>query len=348
MNKDILYITFVDFKEQKSGSSVRPKKIYDAFLEEGYNISLLTGHQNRKRERWKSCFSYFKEIREKKYEFCYVEPPAGPIFNLCDHLLFLYISKIKKISMGLFYRDAYWKFADWYNVKGAKRTLINLMHRFDWFIIKNTCKKVYFPTETMADLFSFPNKEALPPGTELLNIKKEDIKGVEIIYVGGVSEQYGGELLLKTLDKVNQERRMNLHLVCRKEEVKAIEQYTNKPWLKLYHASGEELKDIYNKANLAIIPRKIDFYMDFAMPVKLFEYIAYELPIIATNCKEVANFINSNKIGIVCDDNVESLYEALINIDLKTISEYTKNVKVAKENNTWNKRVEEISKLGKR
>ena len=63
---------------------------------------------------------------------------------------------------------------------------------------------------------------------------------------------------------------------------------------------------------------------------------------------EVANFINSNKIGIVCDDNVESLYEALINIDLKTISEYTKNQKLLKENNTWNKRVEEISKLGKR
>ena len=38
MDKNILYITFVDFNEQKSGSSVRPKKIYDTFLEEGYKL----------------------------------------------------------------------------------------------------------------------------------------------------------------------------------------------------------------------------------------------------------------------------------------------------------------------
>lgn len=347
MSKDILYITFVDFNEQKSGSSVRPKKIYDAFLEEGYKVSLLTGLQNRLWERWKNCFSFYKKIRKNNYEFCYVEPPAGPIFNLSDHLLLLYISKIKKIPVGLFYRDAYWKFADWYEIKGFKRAVINFMHKFDWFIIKNTCKKVYFPTKTMSELFDFPDKEPLPPACELLNIEKVNSDKVELIYVGGVSEQYGGKLLLETLDKINMERKMNLHLVCRAGEVKEIQEYTNKPWLKIYHASGEELKDIYNKANIAIIPRKIDKYMDFAMPVKLFEYISYELPIVATNCKEVAQFINLNKIGIVCDDNVESLYKTLLNIDMNSILEYTDNVKNTKKNNTWNKRVEQISKLGK-
>ncbi len=40
-NTNILYITFVDFDEQKSGSSVRPKKIYDAFNESGVNVILL-------------------------------------------------------------------------------------------------------------------------------------------------------------------------------------------------------------------------------------------------------------------------------------------------------------------
>lgn len=345
MNKNILYITFVDFNEQKSGSSVRPKKIYDAFLEEGYNISLLTGLQNRKTERWKKCFSYYKNIKKGNYDFCYVEPPAGPIFNLCDHLILLYISKIKKIPIGLFYRDAYWKFADWYNVSGIKRFVINSMHKFDWMIIKNTCKKVFFPTKTMGDLFDFPDKEPLPPGCELISVKKETSKDIEIVYVGGVSEQYGGKLLLETLDKVNKERKMNLHLVCRKEELSQIEQYINKSWLKIYHASGEELKEIYSKGNLAIIPRKIDFYMDFAMPVKLFEYISYELPIVATKCKEVANFIEINKIGVIAEDNVESLYDTLVNIDVKTIEEYTKNIKITKINNTWTKRVQQISDL---
>lgn len=345
MNKSILYITFVDFEEQKSGSSVRPKKIYDAFIEEGYNVTLLTGLQNRKMERWKKCFSFYKKIKKENYEFCYVEPPAGPIFNLCDHLLLLYISKVKKIPIGLFYRDAYWKFADWYNINGIKRFIINSMHKFDWSIIRKTCKRVFFPTKTMGDLFDFSDKEPLPPGCELIKVKNEKSKDIELVYVGGVSEQYGGKLLLETLRNVNKERKMNLHLVCRKEELNKIEEYVNEPWLNIYNASGEELKNIYSKANLAIIPRKIDFYMDFAMPVKLFEYISYELPIIATRCKEVANFIETNKIGIIVDDNIESLYEALIKIDTKTILDYTNNVKIVKENNTWNKRVQQISNL---
>lgn len=345
MNKNILYITFVDFAEQKSGSSVRPKKIYDAFLEEGFNVSLLTGLQNRKMERWKNCFLYYKKIKKNNYQFCYVEPPAGPIFNFCDHLLLLYISKVKKIPVGLFYRDAYWKFADWYNVKGIKKFIINTMHKFDWIIIKNTCKRIFFPTKTMGDLFEFPDKEPLPPGCELTEYNKSSSSDIEIIYVGGVTEQYGGKLLLEALDKVNGEKKINLHLVSRKEEIKNIEEYINKPWLNIYHSSGEELREIYSKANLAIIPRKVDFYMDFAMPVKLFEYISYELPIISTNCKEVANFIEANKIGVICEDNVESLYNTLMNIDMNSILEYTENVKIAKENNTWNKRVEQISNL---
>ncbi|GAB6168153.1 glycosyltransferase [Clostridium carnis] len=345
MNKNILYITFVDFNEQKSGSSVRPKKIYDAFIEEGYNVSLLTGQQNRKLERWKNCFKYYKEIRKNKYEFCYVEPPAGPIFNLSDHLLLLYISKIKKVPTGLFYRDAYWKFADWYEVSGLKKFIINTMHKFDWFIIKNVCKKIFFPTDMMGDLFDFKCKEALPPACELLDVKRKNSDIVEIIYVGGMSEQYGGKLLLESLDKVNNNKRMNLHLVCREEDAEKIKEYKDKEWLKIYHASGKELKKIYSKANIAIIPRKVDFYMDFAMPVKLFEYISFGLPIISTNCKEVAKFINSNKIGVICDDNIESLYNTLVNIKIDDVKEYSRNVEITRVNNTWNKRIEQISKL---
>lgn len=346
MDKNILYITFVDFKDQKSGSSVRPKKIYDAFVEEGYKISLLTGLQNRKMERWKNVWKYFKEIRKNDYEFCYVEPPAGPMFNLCDHLMLFYISKIKKVNVGLFYRDAYWKFANWYDVKGLKKMVINTMHRFDLFVIKNTCKKMYFPTNMMGDLFDFKDKEPLPPGCEIVDITRNEIDSVEIIYVGGLSEQYGGKLLLESLDKVNNDRKMNLHVVCREDDKKYLEGYENKDWIHLYHVSGDELLEVYKKANVAIIPRKVDFYMDFAMPVKLFEYISYGLPIITTKCKEVAKFVSENNIGVVCDDNVDSLYKSLINMKLSDIDEYSKNVQITRKNNTWLKRVEQIANLG--
>ena len=41
----ILYITFIDFGEFKSGSSVRPQKMYDAFRQLGHEVKLLEGQQ---------------------------------------------------------------------------------------------------------------------------------------------------------------------------------------------------------------------------------------------------------------------------------------------------------------
>lgn len=342
----VLYITFVDFDNATSGSSVRPKKIYDAFLKKGYKVEMLTGLQNRKAERWKNCIAFFKKIKEEKYDLCYIEPPSGPIFNFCDHLLMIYISKIKKIPMGLFYRDAYWKFAEWYKIGKLKQLVINTMHRFDLGIIKWTCNKVYFPSNMMADLFNFKDKEPLPPGCEDLDIEEKKIDDIELIYVGGMSEEYGGKLLLQALDKVNAYKKINLHLVCRKDDKKYIEAYKGKEWLNVYHVSGDKLKDIYAKANVAIIPRKIDFYMNFSMPVKLLEYVSFELPIISTNCTEVANFINGNKIGAICEDNVDSICDVFRELTVEDLNLYKENIVKTKAENTWEKRVEQIIKLG--
>lgn len=343
----ILYITFVDFDSLTSGSSVRPKKLYDAFIKKGHEVKLLTGLQNRKIERWKNCYKFFKDIKKEKYDLCYIEPPAGPIFNFCDHLLMLYIAKIKKIPMGIFYRDAYWKFAKWNDVGNKLKTLvIKYMHIFDLQIIKATCSKVYFPSKMMADLFEIKGKDTLPPGCEDIKvIKDENISGIQLVYVGGMNEQYGGQLLLESLEKVNSKKRVNLHLVCRKDDIKYLEKYKDKEWLTVYHASGEELINIYAKGNVAIIPRKIDLYMNFAMPIKLLEYVTFEMPIISTNCTEVANFINSNNIGLVCEDNVESIATVLENITEEQLKLYNDNIIKAKKNNTWEKRVDKILEL---
>ena len=278
---------------------------------------------------------------------CYIEPPAGPIFNFCDHLLMLYIAKIKKIPMGIFYRDAYWKFAEWNDVGNKLKTLvIKYMHIFDLQIIKATCSKVYFPSKMMADLFEIKGKDTLPPGCEDIKvIKDENISGIQLVYVGGMNEQYGGQLLLESLEKVNSKKRVNLHLVCRKDDIKYLEKYKDKEWLTVYHASGEELINIYAKGNVAVIPRKIDLYMNFAMPIKLLEYVTFEMPIISTNCTEVANFINSNNIGLVCEDNVESIATVLENITEEQLKLYHDNIIKAKKNNTWEKRVDKILEL---
>lgn len=348
----VLYINYVDFNKVSSGSSVRPKKMYESFKKLGYEVTMLTGLQNKKKQRWQNTWKFFKKIRKNSYDVCYVESPSGPIFNFCDHLILLYISKIKKIPIGFFYRDAYWKFGELGNISKIKKLLINLMNRFDWIILKITCDKMYFPSQTMANLFKFKNKEEFPPGATAIYTELKEFQSFNnCIYVGGVSERYGTEILLNAFDLINNKynRKINLTLICR-QEIDIIKKYKNSTWLDLKSdISGDEmLRPFYKKADLAIIPFKRDIYMDFAIPIKLFEYLSNQMPIVATNCIELSKFIKDNKIGIVTEDNEESLAQGIIkfyDLSLEDKDYIYKNLNITMKKNTWEDRAKKIIEL---
>lgn len=344
----LLLISFIDFGEMKSGSSVRPQRMYHAFKELGYEVNLLSGLQNRKRERWQRVWQKYREIRKNPPDFCYVEPPSGPFFNLCDHLLLLWL-KHKKVPIGLFYRDAYWMFAEWWPVKGIKKIFLKLMHRFDLFIIKRTCKVVFFPTESMADLFKLKRKSVLPPaGIDFITREHEPFG--QALYIGGVSKFYGTDIMLEAFKILNERMHRNIKLTvcCREKEMKNFfDGYLDAPWLNVVHLSGDEqLKPLYEQSDIALYPSRRDFYMDFCMPVKLFEYLSRALPVVATDCKETARFVLSNGIGVVSQGNPEAYAMAVSSLiddkeQLKTCRENA--VEALRKRNLWEHRAEKAS-----
>jgi glycosyltransferase involved in cell wall biosynthesis len=254
-----------------------------------------------------------------------------------------------KVPTALFYRDAVWKFADWWSVKGIKRFLLMMMHRFDLMIFKRCCDIVYFPSQSMSELFSFKTRKVLPPAgednlptTEEVSVKKT------AIYVGGVSERYGTHILLKAFQIVNEEYSVDLKLklVCRVEQSDPlVAPYKDKPWLQTFKASGDSLQEIYQTADFGVIPFKKDIYMDFAVPVKMMEYLSYSLPIVATDCVETARFIMSNDIGVICEDNADALAEALMKIldQNEDFLRYKKNCRtVLLQSNLWAHRAADV------
>lgn len=344
LTKKILYINFVDLDSTTSGSSVRPKKIYDEFIKSKFKVTMLTGIQNKYKLRWKKCIEFFKIIQKNEYDICYIEPPAGPIFNICDHMLILYISFIKKIPTSLFYRDAYWKLSDWYDVQGIKRFILISMHKFELIIFRISCKKIYFASESVSLEFPFKNRDVLSPGCEDKKVKRKDYISNECIYVGGVSERYGTVTLLEAFRIINEEykKEIKLNLLCR-EVIDIISKYKEKKWVDLYLGlSGEALIPIYTKSDIAIIPFQKERYMDYAIPIKLLEYIENEIPIVSTNCNEVKKFIENYQIGEISEDNPKALADAIIEMYNQKLNQYGKNIMKAKKDNLWNKKIEKI------
>ncbi len=338
----VIYISYRDFSDLSSGSKVRPYKIYKAFLEKGNEVVLINGGIKK---RLRSFLFFLKSNAFKDAGYCYIEPSTYPA-NPLDYIIFFYF-KYKNIPMGYFYRDMYYRFPDLFRQEGLNKHILLLRYKFDLVLFKRLFKVVFFPSQLMASYFKFKVKVPLPPAGNL-EFEGNGVFHRSIIYVGGINNMLGSRILLEAMDIVNnQVEKLQLNLICRDQDTKEISEYQNKNWLNVLHLSGDYLKEIYNKSDFAIIPRKRNPYFDFSMPVKLFEYMSFGLPIVATNCSEMANFIETNEIGVIVNDSAEDLAKAIINLyeNPSEIVRFRTNIKssLLKEN-LWKHRVEKIEK----
>lgn len=345
----ILYVTYIDFiDDTKSGSSVRPKKMYEAFLKAKCDVVLLQGQQNNIKKRRQAVKKVLKKLEVESLDGCYIESPSGPIFNSIDIKLIKTLNS-QKIPISFFYRDAHWLFAkSWGNINPIKRFVIKQLHIRD---IKAFQKYVdiFYMTSKMAiaallEHYKFSNMKELPPGTEN-NIQTFSIKRTAI-YVGGCSYQYGVDFLIDVYCKLHEKGyTYNLIVVTRKEEWNSMyPEGKEYPWLKVYHVSADLLESIYEKADLAFIPLRKNYYFDRAYAIKLFEYLSYGKPIISNNLDTMGEFIRRNNCGIVYDNTEEELEKAIIKFyETPELADklYENVIKTCKEN-TWNKRVKTI------
>ena len=183
----LLYITYIDFGEFKSGSSVRPQMMYDAFLQLGWEVKLLqTQHNKRKNAavRWqKSTLGWIITARISVMWKVH----QGPIFQSCDWKLLKRVHSMG-IPLGYFYRDAYFKFAHLFgqnNNKTLREKVIAYLSNRDLKRLKTTADLMYFPTETMASYFDFPHTAPLRPAcVGNLGDKRQQENLRKSIYVG--------------------------------------------------------------------------------------------------------------------------------------------------------------------
>jgi glycosyltransferase involved in cell wall biosynthesis len=88
---------------------------------------------------------------------------------------------------------------------------------------------------------------------------------------------------------------------------------------------------LLSACDLGVIPRIGDPIYDYAIPVKFYEYIATGLPIIviARKCSELAEVVEKNKLGIVCEPQDHICLKSAVTTfatNKTTLDKYKKNV----------------------
>ena len=342
----VLYITFIDFKESRSGSSVRPQRMREAFLSLGYELKLVSGNdmfRKGKEERIASIKDAIKWLEDNRPDYCYVENSTSPVKLFLNWKLLSIVHR-KGIPIGYYYRDFYYKFP----VSLGHGLIKDIFYRFLYArdeILLNRCADIlYLPSEQCFRFFRHKRKKRLPPGVEIQAPawNREDKRAC--IYVGGINNSYGLYMLIDAFELVNKfyndGREIKLKLICRESDFSLLpETYINYlrklKWLEIFHAESD----------VGLIPILDSFYSKQVIPIKISDYLSNGLPVISTPLEAEIDFFGGSKACLFSrDDSAEEFSKTIIDFfeDIETRKISRDAVLEFSNRNTWIERIHQL------
>ncbi len=369
MKKKIIFHipNYIDEKKT-SGSQIRPMKMLNAFINVGYEVDTVMGYGQERKKSIK--LIKYKIKQGVKYDFAYSESSTMPTLLTEKHHFptkpfldfgFFQFLKNHQIGIGLFYRDIHWRFKQYEKVSFHKRAISILFYHYDICQYNHLLNILFLPSSNMAK--SIPNLElqqkiySLPPGCQIKsspdsNDKKQLTRKFinrkfKLLYVGGILPPLYD--LRPMIQMIKNTHSASLTLVCRQQEWLQfkndykINELNN---IDIIHACGHELDPIYAAADIFVIVWRYNPYLDFAMPVKLFEALGYGLPIITSAGSAVARFVKENDVGWIVSnsDELSQLISYLQN-NLDELMARKKRVKQIRHKHTWSARAETVAKV---
>lgn len=342
MQTMIFHIPFPFDFESKAASGIRPIKMLNAFKEIGYEVIEISGYSVERKRKIKAAKN---EINNgKKIDFVYSESSTMPTLLTDSHHLplhpfmdfgFFKFCKKKNIPIGLFYRDIYWVFPQLYDKQIGKMKALfgKIFYRYDLRRYNKYLTILYLPSLKMGEyisLLSSPIKELLPASNVIAPVNEKvntDSRSITLIYVGGIGPEYEVHELFKVMRK---NRNINLIFCTRESDWLACKnEYIGEGLpenLQLMHSSGEGLSELYREADISLVFVKPQLCWDFSVPLKVFEYIGNDKPILATQGTYIGDFVIKNDIGWTVPYDADALNNFLVNITRDEIQQKKTNI----------------------
>ncbi|MGQ4509577.1 glycosyltransferase family protein [Dermabacteraceae bacterium P13147] len=344
----VFYAPYPIQENGTSGSAIRPRQMLRAFHELGYEVVEVTGdsaqrlRRTRKlRERlatgWRPVFAYCENA---SIPALLTDPRHLPRRPWADREFFRLL-RTARIPSGYFYRDCYWVFPRYLEAVGrGVGTLMRALYRSELRFLARHLQRIYLPSMKMARyLPQLPEKacRALPPGAPEVEVALPETPGLTVLYVGGIGEYYDIGEFLRAVQATDGVRA----IVCTREKDWRDNSWRYGPLepekVRVVHASGEELKALYAQADACSLLMGSDVYRDFAAPVKLFEYIGYGRPVLASEGTHAAEVVASLGAGLSLPNRAVDISRALVRLrdDRAARNSLAEAARRARSDNTW-------------
>jgi glycosyltransferase involved in cell wall biosynthesis len=307
----IVILGMFDLTQLNSARAVRIRNLYTA-LQALTPVTLISGSR---RVRHRAVLRFLLQGGLRRTRAVYVEASTSTA-NPLD-LLLLILARVRRIPIVVYIPDAYQDFPTVFQRRGLKIKLLDWAWRRTIAIYLRVANLLLFPSPGLSACFHYQQQSDLLPPAGLPNQPCSALswQPPTIIYIGGASPRYGSDLLLSAMEQVvARYPTARCHFVTRNDEAIVNHSARHAPWLTVESRKFDELPAVMAAATVAVIPLRINSYNDLAVPVKLFDYMAFGRPLVTTGCRDTAALVNELKAGLVVDDTVDALTQGIIRL----------------------------------
>lgn len=352
----LIFFHFAKIELGASGSSVRPYNMLKAFKALGISVEEVSGEREEREEKIRQLKQ--RIIAGERFNMLYVENttlPLGLLQFRTKH--FSYYKKYsndkefiqfcldQNIQCSYYYRDIHWDFPEAFESSYSflKRKYLLLYQQYfgrkELSFLKNKVR-LYVPSDLFKEYLEKKYQlqaEALPPGSNInINASMPKSSKLTMIYVGGLSSLYFSDHLIRELEKV--QLIVQFILCCRKEEFeKNKTRFKHLKNIEVYHTSGNELLQLYNRAHFALFPLKPEGYGKLSYSIKIPEYICNAKPIVAFKNNTCASIIEKHQVGWTIGEEEGELFHLFKRLanNVEEIEEKVANTLAVREQFTW-------------
>lgn len=325
---------------------IRPHRMRKAFADLGYEVVDLSGTKSQRAKG-------LKELKARlrtgwRPDFMYAENSTMPnLFatsikeGIDPFLEYSIMHSLAKagVPLGMFYRDAYWKFPH-YRPKGFYGAATVPLNMFDMAGYRNNKLHLFLPSMPMADILGLNTPltwSALPPAGDPDKVLPLPKLPFSLLYVGGFMGHYEMDDFLAAVAEVGD---VSMNLVTRKPEWEttlAAKPRMATEQLTVLHLNSYELQPVYANSHVCALAIKPSDYWEFAVPFKLYEYLSYGRPIIATQGTEAGRIVAGLNAGWVVRYDKDELVRLLeyLRDNPKEVEAKAANARQAAKTNTW-------------
>ena len=263
---------------------------------------------------------------------------------------FLGLARALGIPVLTYVRDAYQLFAGEYPPSSLRKRAGTALFRPAIRALRAASTWLAFPTRGLASaVLGTAGHDAplLPPGSPAPVVVPRNHGANRLLFVGDARlPAHGADRLIQVISHArSQGVAVELTVVCREGQEPPA---PHPDWLRIERAEGDAIHGLLPDVLATVIPRPRTAYNDLALPVKLYEYLAFGRPLLVTDCAEQAALVRSTDAGVVVGDDSEALASGIARLASSSperLAAWSEAAHRAAMAHAWPRRAERILEL---